>query len=319
MKAAVYHEYGPPEVLHIEDVSKPSPKSDEVLVRVHATTVVTPDWRTRKAEPSLIIRMMNGLFRPKRIKILGLQFAGTIEKVGKSVDTFREGDAVFGSVGFKGGAHAEFVCVLPRKIAKKPDNLTFEEAAAILYGGITALHFIRKAHVAAGQNVMIYGASGSVGTAAVQLAKHFGARVTGVCSTANVALVKSLGADKVVDYTKEKFWKERRVYDSVFDTVGKSGFWRSMRVLKRGGYFILAIARLSWLLFGVLTSLTGRIKTGIILVRGQPGDVEFLADLARSGKFKPVISRTYPLEQIAEAHRYAETGHKVGDVAVTIG
>src|SRR5438477_4271450 len=238
MKAAVYTRYGPPDVLEIKDVEKPVPADNEVLVRVHATTVCAADWRLRKADP-FMVRFMNGLRRPKKFNVLGTEFAGTVESVGKAVTRFREGDEVFGSPGFKFGAHAEYIC-LPQDglLAIKPVNMTFEEAAAVLFGGFSALHFLKKAKVHVGQKVLVYGASGSVGVFAVQLAKHFGASVTGVCSTANLDLVKSLGADAVVDYTREDFSSAGRIYDVVVDTVGKAGFSRTLKSLKRGGPYV---------------------------------------------------------------------------------
>src|SRR5713226_6708328 len=266
MKAAVYRRYGPPEVVQIKDVEKPVPKDNQVLVRIHATTVSAADWRMRRAVP-FIVRFMSGLWRPKKIQILGMEFAGMVESVGKAVTRFGEGDHVFGSTGFKFGTHAEYVC-LPEDalLAIKPVNMTFEEAAAVLFGGVSALHFLRKAKIHAGQKVLIYGASGSVGIFAVQLAKHFGAHVTGVCSTANLDLVKSLGADEVVDYTREDFSRAGRVYDVVFDTVGKSGFSRSLKSLKRGGFYVRVggSGRLSSIFGGILRmmwiSTTGAAK-----------------------------------------------------------
>src|SRR5713101_8311522 len=265
MKAAVFTRYGPPDVLEIKDVEKPVPGDNEVLVRIHATTVCAADWRMRKADP-FIVRFMIGLRRPKKIHILGMEFAGTVESVGKAETRFAEGDQVFGSPGLKFGAHAEYVCLPEDLLAIKPANMTFEEAAAVLFGGVSALHFLRRARIQPGQKVLVYGASGSVGVFAVQLAKHFGARVTGVCSTANLDLVKSLGADEVVDYTKEDFSSAGRVYNIVFDTVGKSGFSRSLKSLKRGGFYVRVggSGRLSSILGGllriVLVSITGVAK-----------------------------------------------------------
>ena len=323
MKAAVYRRYGPPDVVHVEDVPKPSSRDNEVLVRVHATTVAAADWRMRKADP-FFVRLMTGLWRPKK-PILGMEFSGTVESVGSSVTRFRAGDQVFGSTGFKFGAQAEYVCV-PEDgmLATKPINMTLEEAAAVLFGGISALHFLRKAKIQAGQKVLIYGASGSVGVFAVQLAKHFGAHVTGVCSTANLELVKSLGADEVVDYTREDFSKAGRVYDIVCDTVGKSGFSRSLKSLKRGGFYVLIgasgglLSILGGALRGMWVSLTGAAKVIGGVARGAPGDQAFLKGLIEAGELRTVIDRRYSLGEIAEAHRHAEAGHKKGHVVVLL-
>ena len=324
MKAAVFTRYGPPDVLEIKDVEKPAPRDNEVLVRVHATTVCAADWRMRKADP-FMVRFMNGLSAPRKFNILGAEFAGTVEAVGKAVTRFKEGDQVFGSPGFKFGAHAEYIC-LPedRLLAMKPVNMTFEEAAAVLFGGFSALHFLKKAGIRAGQKVLIYGASGSVGVFAVQLAKHFGASVTGVCSTANLDLVKSLGADEVVDYTREDFSKAGRVYDIVFDTVGKSGFSRSLKSLKRGGPYVLVggSGRLSSILElvvrGIWASVTGTAKVISGVARATAEDQAFLKDLIEAGKLKTVIDKRYPLAEIAEAHRHAEAGHKKGHVVIVL-
>jgi NADPH:quinone reductase-like Zn-dependent oxidoreductase len=324
MKAAVYHRYGPPEVLEIEDVPKPVPKDNEVLVRVHATSVCAADWRLRKADP-FFIRFMMGFGRPTKVNILGMEFAGTVESVGQSVTKFRAGDEVFGGNGFKFGGYAEYVCV-PESgtLAQKPVNMTFEEAAAVLFGGFTALHFLRKANIQAGQKVLIYGASGSVGVFAVQLAKYFGAQVTAVCSTANLELVKSLGADQVVDYTKEDFSKAGRVYDLVFDTVGKSGFSRTLRSLKRGAPYVRAGASggvpeiLGGMLRGMWISLTGAAKVIGGVALGSPEDQAFLKNLIESGKLRTVIDRCFPLNEIVEAHRLAEGGHKKGHVVIHV-
>jgi NADPH:quinone reductase-like Zn-dependent oxidoreductase len=324
MKAAVYARYGPPDVLEIGEVDKPRPGDSEVLVRVHATTVCAADWRMRKAEP-FIARFMNGLWRPRKIRVLGMEFAGTVESAGKAVTRFREGDQVFGSTGFKFGAHAEYVR-LPENalLAMKPVNMTFEEAAAVLFGAVSALYFLRRAKVRAGQNVLVYGASGSVGVFAVQLAKHFGAHVTGVCSTANLDLVKSLGADDVVDYTREDFSRAGRVYDVVFDTVGKSGFSRSLRALQRGGRYVRVggSGRL-WsivgdLLRGTWISATGAAKVVVGAAGAAAGDLSFLKGLIEAGKLRTVIDRRYSLDDIAEAHRYAEAGHKKGHVVILL-
>jgi len=323
MKAAVYRRYGPPEVVHIEDVEKPSPGDNEVLVRVHATTVAAADWRLRRAKPFLV-RIMTGLLRPKK-RILGMEFSGTVESVGKSVTAFRAGDQVFGSAGFAFGAHAEYVC-LPATgaLAIKPLNMPLEQAAAVLFGATSALHFLRQANIRPGQNVLIYGASGSVGVFAVQLAKHFGARVTGVSSTANLELVKSLGADEVIDYTREDFSKAGRVYDVVCDTVGKSGFSRTLRCLKRGGFYLRVgasgglLSILGSMLRGMWISVTGAAKVLGGMARLAPGDLALFKELIESGELRTVIDKRYGLAEIAEAHRHAEAGHKKGHVLILI-
>jgi NADPH:quinone reductase-like Zn-dependent oxidoreductase len=324
MKAAVYRRYGPPEVVHVEEVEKPSPTDTEVLVRIHATTVAAADWRLRRAKPFLV-RIMSGLLRPKT-RILGMEFSGTVESVGKAVTRFRAGDQVFGSTGFKFGAHAEYVCMTESGLlAIKPVNMTLEEAAAVLFGAVSALHFLKQAKIQPGQKVLIYGASGSVGVFAVQLAKHFGAHVTGVCSTANLDLVKSLGADEVVDYTKEDFSKAGRVYDVVCDTVGKSGFSRTLRSLKRGGFYLRVgasgglLSILGGMLRGMWISLTGAAKVLGGVARGTADDLAFFKRLIEAGELRTVIDKRYPLSAIAEAHRHAEAGHKKGHVIVLLG
>jgi NADPH:quinone reductase-like Zn-dependent oxidoreductase len=324
MKAAVYTRYGPPDVLEVKDVERPHPKDHEVLLRVHATTVSAADWRMRKADPFLA-RFMNGLWRPKKIQILGMELAGTVEAVGKAVTRFREGDQVFGSTGFKFGTHAEYVC-LPEegRLAIKPVNMTLEEAAAVVFGGVSALYFLRQAKIHAGQKVLIYGASGSVGVFAVQLAKHFGAEVTGVCSTANLDLVKSLGADEVIDYTREDFSRAGRVYDIVFDTVGKSGYSRSLRSLERDGLYVRVggsgrmSSILGDLLRRIVVSITSRVKVIGGMARATTEDLLFLKALIEAGELRTVIDRRYSLDEIAEAHRYAEAGHKRGHVVILL-
>lgn len=322
MKAAIYEKYGPPEVVVVKDIEKPNPKSDEVLVRILSTTVSAADWRFRRADP-VILRFMNGLLRPKKIRILGMEFAGTVEAVGGGVTRFRKGDSVFGSAGFKFGTHAEYVCLTEdAPMATMPANLTFDEAAAVMFGGVSALYFLKKAEIRAGHNVLVYGASGSVGVFAVQLAKHFGARVTGVCSTANLDLVKSLGAETVVDYTREDFSMAGRIYDIVLDTVGKSGYARSLRSLKRGGAYVLVggSGRLTSMFANALKKrwVSAMSSTRVIGgVAGEPSKaLPVLKGLFEEGKLRTVIDRRYSLDRIVEAHRYVEAGHKRGHVIV---
>lgn len=314
MKAAVYRQYGPPEVVRIEEVEKPQPTDDEILVRIHATTICAPDWRFRKPEP-FFIRAMSGLSRPTKAKILGMEFAGVVETAGRTATRFRPGDAVFGSMGMTFGAHAEYACLVPdKRVEAKPVNMTFEEAAPISFGGISALYFLRRANIKPGQNVLIYGASGSVGTAAVQLAKHFGARVTAVCSAANHEMARSIGADAVVDYTKQDFSKAGRIYDVIFDAVGECDFAQALRALKRGG----VLASCGLIFFGGLRAGGGtKVISGV--ARFEDGDLAFLKGLVEAGAFRTVVSRRYLLAEIAEAHRYAESGHKQGNVVVVIG
>jgi NADPH:quinone reductase-like Zn-dependent oxidoreductase len=322
MKVFVCTKYGPPEVLQLKEVEKPRPGNNEVLIKIFATTVTSGDSRMRSFKVPLSFwlpaRMALGLRKPKKA-ILGAELAGEIESVGKDVKLFKKGDQVFAYPGHNGGAYAEYIC-MPESgcLAIKPANITFEEAAAIPFGGNTALHFLRKGNVRSGQKVLIYGASGSVGTFAFQLAKYFGAEVTGVCGTTNLELVTSLGADKVIDYTKGDFTKNCETYDVIFDTVGKSSFSDCMRSLKKKGTYLHAVATPAVMLQMRWASLMSSRK----LIGGtaipDTENLVLLKELVEAGKIKPVIDRCFPMEQISEAHRYVEKGHKRGNVVITI-
>jgi NADPH:quinone reductase-like Zn-dependent oxidoreductase len=319
MKAIVCTKYGPPDVLQLKEVEKPTAKNNEVLIRVHASTVTSGDVRLRSFTWApwfwLPGRIMYGLTRPRK-KIPGNELAGEIESVGKDVTQFKEGEQIFGIVWETsfGGANAEYKCLKENGIAIKPVNVTFEEAAAVPIGGLTALVLLRKGNIQSGQKVLVFGASGSVGTFAVQLASYFGADVTGVCSTSNIEMVKSLGADKVIDYTKENFTRNGQTYDIIFDAVMKTSFSRCKSSLKQRGAYITVDYPLIQALW---TSILGGRKV-VFGIANRIEDLSFLRELIEAGKIKSVIDRRYPLEQTAEAHRYVDEGHKKGNVVITV-
>jgi len=317
MKAAVYTQYGPPEVLQVKALEKPTPKNNEILVRIKATAVNSGDWRLRRADP-FAVRFIFGLTKPK-INVLGSVFSGEVESIGEDVKQFKVGDLVFGHTDMSFGAYAEYKC-LPENasIALKPANVSHNEAAVIPFGGVAALHFIKKAMIQPGQKVLVVGASGAVGSAAVQLAKSFGADVTGVCSTANIALVKSIGADNVIDYTKEDFTQNGETYDVIFDAVKAISVSRSIKSLNKNGIMILSAAGMSEMLQGLWISMTSNKKVMTGVISHEAADIIFLKELIETDKFIPVVERTYPLEQIAEAHTYVEKGHKKGNVAIEV-
>ena len=310
MKAIVCRKYGPPEVLQLEEVPKPIPKDNEVLIKVHATTVHIGDTKIRRLAPGLgpvkdfffkpMMRIVVG-FRGPRKRILGMELAGEIEAIGKNATRFKAGDSVFASTEFTFGTYAQYCCMPETGIlALKPTNMTYEEAAAVPNGGLTALVNLRKANIQKGQKVLIYGASGSVGTYAVQIAKHFGAEVTGVCSTANLEMVKSIGASRVIDYTQQDFAQTGAAYDVVFDAVGKIPFAKRRTSLAKSGIYISALA------------LSGNIVLHV-------EDLILLGELCEAGELKTVIDRRYSMEQMVEAHRYVDQGHKKGNVVITVG
>jgi len=325
VKAVLHTHYGSPDLLEFREVDKPTPKANEVLIAIHATTVSTGDCNvrnftfvTKSMRP--IAKLMFGIGKPWKKRVLGTELAGEVEGAGKDVTRFKTGDRVVASTGMAGGGHAQYAC-LPETgaVVIKPDSLTGEEAVAIPFGANTALYYLRDlGKIQAGQDVVIIGASGAIGSAAVQLAKHFGATVTGVCSGANVELVKSLGADTVIDYTREDFTRNGRTYDLIFDVVGATTFDRCQHSLKPDGVFLQNIMELSDVVRALWTSVTGgkKIKGGVAI--GNQKGMRLIAELAAAGTLKPVIDRSYPLEQLAEAFKYVERGHKKGNIVITV-
>jgi NADPH:quinone reductase-like Zn-dependent oxidoreductase len=322
MKAVVYQEYGGPEVLHFSEVLTPVPKDDELLIHIRATTVTAGDWRVRSLDVpkgfGLLSRLALGVTGPRQ-RILGSELSGVVTAVGRTVTKFKPGDAVFAYPGVRMGCHAEYRC-MPEggSVALKPANLSHDQAAALSFGGTTALHFLGKAKLRAGEKLLVNGASGAVGTAAVQLAKHFGAEVTGVCSAANADLVRSLGADHVIDYTTEDFTRNGQLYDVIMDTAGTAPFARSSASLRDGGRLLVVVGSMKDLLTIPWIALTNNRKVIGGTSNGNPSELRTLAGLAERGEFTPVIDRRYRFDEIVEAHRYVDTGRKRGNVVVTL-
>jgi NADPH:quinone reductase-like Zn-dependent oxidoreductase len=328
MKAIVWTKYGPPDVLQLREVEKPTPQKDEILIRIVATTVTAGDSEMRSLKFPIVLsipmRIWLGFIKPKGTTIPGSELAGEIEAIGVDVKQFKVGDQVFGSTGMGFGANAEYIC-LPEKpdgmeggVAIKPANMTYEEAATVPFGGRDALHFLRKGNIQSGQKILINGAGGSIGTYAIQLAKHYGAEVTAVDSTRKLDMLRSIGADQVIDYTQEDFTKSGEIYDVIFDVVGTISFSRSGRSLKQNGTYLLANPG-SQMVQGLWTKMTSSKK--VVMQTSSPTieDLVFLRELIEAGKIKSVIDRSYPLEQIVEAHKYVEKGGKLGNVVITVG
>ena len=329
MKAIVWTEYGPPDVLQLREVEEPTPKDNEVLIRIHATTVTAGDCEARSLKfhvfLALPMRAYVGLRKPKRITILGQELSGEIESVGRDVKLFKAGDQVFAATGFGMGAYAEYICLpedpneMEGLLALKPTTMSYEEAAAIPVGGLEALHFLRKGNIQNGEKVLINGSGGSIGTLAVQLAKYFGAEVTGVDSTEKLDMLRSIGADKVIDYTQEDFAKSGETYDVILDVVGKSSFSRSIRSLEQNGRYLLANPGLSSMVRGAWKLR----RSGKKVISGSASrkveDLMFLTELIQAGKLRSVVDRRYPLEQMVEAHKYVEMGQKKGSLVITVG
>jgi NADPH:quinone reductase-like Zn-dependent oxidoreductase len=328
MKAVIWTKYGSPDSLKIQEIAKPVPKDDQVLIRVHATTVTAGDCEIRRLELPLMLgypmRLYIGLTKPIRIRILGQELAGVIEQVGKKVRSFQEGDEVFGTTGFGFGAYAEYIC-LPEKpdetqgiLAAKPTNISFGEAAAIPTAGLEALHFLQAANIQPGEKVLIIGGGGSIGTYSIQLAKYFGAEVTGVDSSEKTEFMLSVGADRCIDYLKEDYTKDDQRYDLIIDVVGKHSVTQRLKLLKPDGIYYLAYAKPSHIVLGKWVSITSGKKLKIESSSQQREDLDILKELIEAGKLRAFIDKNFPLEQIPEAHRYAESGQKRGNISITV-
>jgi 2-desacetyl-2-hydroxyethyl bacteriochlorophyllide A dehydrogenase len=328
MKAIVWTKYGQPDGFQLQEIEKPVPKDDEILIKIHATTVTAGDCEMRRLELPLMlsfpVRVYAGIIKPKRISILGQELAGEVVEVGRQVKSFKKGDQVYGTTGFGFGANAEYICLpgepneMQGTLATKPTNLTYEEAAAVPTAGFEALHYLRRANIQPGKKVLIIGAGGSIGSFSIQLARHFGAEVTGVDSTEKLEMMRSIGAKHVIDYTKEDYTSKGETYDLIIDVVGRSSVSRRLKLLKPDGYYFLAYAGLSHLFLGMWISMTSNKKVKVESASQRKEDLIFLKELIEAGKIKPVIDRCFPLEQTAEAHRYVESGHKKGNVVITV-
>lgn len=326
MKAIIWTAYGPPEVLQLQEIKKPQPEDNEVLVRIHATTVTAGDCESRRLDLpmglGLLMRLFVGIRNPKNVLILGQEFSGEVEGIGKHVTLFKPGDQVFGGTGFTKGTYAEYVCLKEEPdegvLAIKPKDISHHEAAAVTTGGLEALHFLGKAHLKPGQKVLIIGAGGSIGTFGVQLAKNVNAEVTAVDSGEKLDMLREIGAGQVIDYTREDFTQKDQKYDVIFDVIGAGRLSINLRALKTGGVYLLANPRLGKMLWGSLVSRFGKKKVFFDMSQQHKDDLLRLKGLFEKGKLKTVIDRTFPLEDLAEAHRYVESGAKKGNLIITI-
>ncbi|HSG16005.1 MAG TPA: NAD(P)-dependent alcohol dehydrogenase [Anaerolineae bacterium] len=329
MKAVIWTKYGPPELLELREVEKPAPKDNELLIKIHATTVTAGDAEVRDLKfpfyLSLPMRLWRGLLKPRENSIMGTELAGEVEAVGKDVKRFKEGDKVYGAAGLNFGTNAQYICLpedpgeMEGGVAIMPSNMTYEEAATVPFGGRDALHFLRLGNLQRGQKILINGAGGSIGTFGVQLAKHFGAEVAAVDSTAKLDMLRAIGADRVFDYTQEDFTQSGEVYDVIFDVVGTVSFSRSKKSITPNGVYLLANPVRRQMIRGPWTRMTSGRKVVMQTASGTVEDLVYLRELVEAGTLKTVIDRTYPLEQIVEAHRYVETGAKAGNLVITVG